>query len=547
VYALDGTDAARRPYLVTEHNYTIELLQPALTPRPDGPQNYHAVFLTHARETVTAHYERTLYPVDGELRADPRISHDVVLAIDDYGNPLRSASAEYGRRYPDPALRPEERAEQARLRLTYTENGYTNAVDLPDAYRTPMPAQTRAFEVVGLAPAGRLFGFAELRDGLAAIHAELPYQDWDADPARLPGPARRLIEHTRVRFRRDDLTGVLPLGVLEPLALPYRSYRLAFGQGLLDDLYRGRVSRRMLTAAGYVRDGDTWWIPSGTVSYSLGDGDDPAEELAFARRHFFLPRRFRDPYGNATTVGYDGYDLLVSQTRDPLGNLVTAGSRDPDDQLTFPALDYRVLAPCLVSDPNRNQVAAAFDVLGRVAGTAVMGKAEERLGDSLDGFDPDPAASAVAACFADPFAGAHDLLGKATTRVLYDLDAYRRSDDVRHPQPAGVAVLARETHDSELAPGERTKIQRSFSYSDGFGREVQQKHQAAPGPVDQDGPVVEHRWVGSGWTVYNNKDQPVREYEPFFTTSPGFEFARAVGVSADTTAVTAATPTAPPS
>ena len=63
----------------------------------------------------------------------------MVLAIDDYGNPLRSASVGYGRRYPDPALAPEDQETQARLRLTYTENGYTNAVDLPDAYRTPMP------------------------------------------------------------------------------------------------------------------------------------------------------------------------------------------------------------------------------------------------------------------------------------------------------------------------------------------------------------------------------------------------------------------------
>jgi hypothetical protein len=178
---------------VTEHNYTIQLLQPAITPVPDGPQNYHAVLLTHARESVTAHYERVLYQTaDGEVRADPRITHDVVLAVDDYGNPLRSASSGYGRRYPDPALAPEDQAAQARLRLTYTESGYTNAVDLPEAYRTPMPAQTRVFEVVGLGLAGRLFGFAELRDGLAAVTAELPFQDWDADPADLPAPARRV-------------------------------------------------------------------------------------------------------------------------------------------------------------------------------------------------------------------------------------------------------------------------------------------------------------------------------------------------------------------
>jgi RHS repeat-associated protein len=535
-YALDRSEAQHRPYSVTEHNYSIELLQPGAEPRPGGPQDYHAVFVSSARETVTATYERALYPVDGQPRADPRITHDVVLDVDDYGNPLKSASASYGRRFPDPALRADDRETQHRLTLTYAENGYTNAVERPDAYRAPVPCEARAYEITGLDPRREsgesvLFGFAELRDELAAIRGELPYQDWDADPASLSSPARRLIEHTRVRYRRDDLSGPLPVGVLEPLALPYRSYRLAFTAGLLDDLYDGRVSHAMLGEAGYVRDGDTWWIPSGTVFYSPGDDNDPTEESAFARRHFFLPRRFRDPYGNTTTVGYDAYDLLVTQTRDPLGNLVTAGPRDADGRVTAVTLDYRVLAPHLVSDPNRNRAAAAFDALGRVAGTAVMGKPEERLGDSLEGFHPDLAGPAVAAFFADPFAVAHDLLGAATTRVLYDLDAYYRSRAEPDPRPAGVAVLARETHDSELAPGQRTKIQRSFSYSDGFGREVQRKVQASPGPVTQDGPAVDHRWTGSGWTVFNNKDQPVRSYEPFFTASHRFEFARTVGVS----------------
>ncbi len=355
IYALDGSEAQDRPYAVSEHNYTIELLQPALQPRPDGPQNYHAVFLTHARETVTAHYERVLYPVNDRWRADPRVTHDLVLAADDYGNPLRSASAGYGRQYPDPALAPEHQAEQARLRLTYTESGYTNAVDRPDAYRTPMPAQTRTFEVVGISPAGRRFGFAELRDALADVTAELPFQDWDAGQDRRPSPARRLIGHTSVRYRRDDLSGALPPGVLEPLALPYRSYRQAFTDSLVTELYGGRVDARMLRAAGFLREGTTWRLPSGRVFYSPGHDDDPAAELDYARRHFFRPQRLTDPFGNASTISYDGYDLLVRQTRDPLGNLVTAGERDQAGELTVDGNDYRVLAPRLVSDANRNR------------------------------------------------------------------------------------------------------------------------------------------------------------------------------------------------
>jgi RHS repeat-associated protein len=526
-YALDGTEAQGRPYAVTEHNYTIELLQPGLEPRPDGPQNYHAVYLTHDRETVTAHYERALYPVAGELRADPRITHDLVLAVDDYGNPLLSASAAYGRKFPDPALTAEDQEAARTLRLVHTANDYTNAVEQPHAHRTPMTAGTRTFDVTGLHPRGGLFGFAELRDELAAVRRELPFQDWDADAG---APARRLVSRTAVRYRQDDLSGPLPPGVLEPLALPDQSYRQAFTDSLIADLYGNQVDAGTLTAAGYIKDGETWWLPSGRVFYSPDDSDSPADELAYARRRFFLPHRFRDPFGQTTVVTYDRYDLLVSQTRDPLGNVVAAGERDSSGRLTTDGNDYRVLAPRLVSDPNRNRAAVRFDTLGRVSGTAAMGKPAEHLGDSLDGFDPDPEPAAVTAYFADPFTGAADLLGQATTRVLYDLDAYRRTRDQPAPQPAGVAVLARETHVSGLAPGQRTRIQRSFDYSDGFGRVIQHKGQAAPGPVTG-GASAEHRWIGSNWTVFNNKGLPVRSYEPFFTATPGFEFARTAGVS----------------
>ncbi|WP_411916336.1 RHS repeat-associated core domain-containing protein [Paenibacillus polymyxa] len=39
------------------------------------------------------------------------------------------------------------------------------------------------------------------------------------------------------------------------------------------------------------------------------------------------------------------------------------------------------------------------------------------------------------------------------------------------------------------------------------------------------------RWVGSGWTVFNNKGKPVRQYEPFFTDTHRFEFDVRIGVS----------------
>src|SRR5262249_37089230 len=117
----------------------------------------------------------------------------------------------------------------------------------------------------------------------------------------------------------------------------------------------------------------------------------------------------------------------------------------------------------------------------------------------------------------------------------YDLFAYQRTQADLRPQPSVVYTLVRETHDADLPPGQKTKIQHSLSYSDGFGREIQKKIQAEPGPLVEGGPDVDPRWVGSGWTIFNNKGKPVRQYEPFFSQLPEkrhrFEFGAKIGVS----------------
>jgi RHS repeat-associated protein len=119
---------------------------------------------------------------------------------------------------------------------------------------------------------------------------------------------------------------------------------------------------------------------------------------------------------------------------------------------------------------------------------------------------------------------------------VYDLDRFWRTrraspNDPTQWQPACAATLARETHVSAPLPPQRLKIQLSFGYSDGFGREIQKKIQAESGPVVEGGPDVNPRWVGNGWTIFNNKGKPVRQYEPFFSATHRFEFGVQVGVS----------------
>jgi RHS repeat-associated protein len=553
VYAVDRQPDGRlseesdRPYTVSERNYTIKQLQP----RGD---NKHAVFFVHPLETIDFHYERKLVDVGGEKLADPRVSHQMTLEVDDYGNVERSVAIGYPRR-----LVPDCQPEQTETHIMLTVNRFINSPELPikfpdryspedpNWYRVGVPSETQTYEIVKppepvvTDTSVALFKFEDIRtltEGLFGLDQNepeilktLPYEKWNWRKAP-PGETKlRLIEHVRTLYRKNDLTGFLPLGQLDSLALPYESYKLAFTPNLVTQVYDGRVTDTMLTDDGrYVHsEGDSnWWIPSGQIFYSPNKNDSPAQELAFAQQHFFLPHRSRDPFDQEMMLTYDSYNLLMLESEDPLHNKVTAGERDALGNIAN-MNNYRVLQPVLVTDPNGNRSAVAFDALGMVVGTAVMGKSGENKGDSLTGIMPDLSEITILNHTQDPLADPHDILQKATTRLVYDLYSYYRTRDDAQPQPPVVYTLVRETHDADLAPTQLTNIQHSFSYSDGFDREIQKKIQAEPGDVE--GVHTDPRWVGTGWTIFNNKGKPVRKYEPFFDDTHEFRFGKEVGVS----------------
>lgn len=487
VFALDGSVLESRPYSIAETNHSLYRLQ-----GHDGGR--HAIFFRHAREALTLNLERS---------DEPRIEHTATLDVDAFNNVLASATAAYGRKQPDATLRPEHQAEQARLQVTYTENRFTNAVDLADSYRTPMPAESVTYEITGVEPADALFTFDELLERLPAA----TFIDLEQTPGS--GPHKRRVAHSRTLYRSDDLTAQLPLYTVESLAVPYQTLQLVMTPGLVSSVYGTDVTAAMLGEAGYTNVDSAWWRTTGRIFYAPDPNDN---ELALARQHFFLPRRYEDAFGNRTTITWDPYDLLTIEFRDPEDNVTTAGVRDGSGNLVENGLDYRVLQPRLVMDPNRNRIAAAYDALGLLVGMARMGKPEETKGDSLDGFVADLPDATVIAHLQDPLSNPGEVLGRATTRVLYDRFAYQRSQ-----QPAATCVVVRETHDAD---GPTTRFQHVITYADGFAREIQTKKSA---PLAQ--------WIGSGWTIFNNKGNAVRVYEPFLSATPAFELARIEGVS----------------
>jgi hypothetical protein len=52
----------------------------------------------------------------------------------------------------------------------------------------------------------------------------------------------KLRRDANLRYYRNDLSGALPLGELESLALPFETYRLAFTPELLERIYGDRIN-----------------------------------------------------------------------------------------------------------------------------------------------------------------------------------------------------------------------------------------------------------------------------------------------------------------
>src|SRR5262249_50541272 len=152
-----------------------------------------------------------------------------------------------------------------------------------------------------------------------------------------------------------------------------------------------------------------------------------------------------------TQIRYDPHSLLVEEVEDPLGNIVRADN------------DYRTLRPKQVTDANGNRQAVAFDALGLVAGTTVMGKEGEPFGDTLIGFQPNLPHEVIQRHLAERLPDPSEVLGAATTRVITDMWRYYRAKKVAVSgmgpgKPIIVATVARETHHADLGEGQVARI-----------------------------------------------------------------------------------------
>lgn len=499
---------ALTPFTVATHNCMIELLQPR-------GQNRHAIFVVKESEAITYSYERN--------PEDPRIAHNLNIKLDDYGNILESASVVYPRRIPDTSLPAEIREQQEKTIIIYTKNTFTKDVISDDAYRLRLPSETQTFEMKGIDKAGVFYAPSDFTDVLSAA-TEVDYHEIELDPGA-GTPQKRLVEHMRSTYYRNDLSGALPLHELESLALPFENYQLAYTPKLLMDIYNTLVNDATMTEGRFTHsENDTnWWIRSGTTQF-IWD----TESRLDAQKRFFTPISYTDPYGAKTRVKYYAdYSLFIEETEDALGNKAVVKN-----------FDFRTLSPQRMQDPNGNLSEVISDELGLVKAMAILGKGTEA--DDLAGlnqFTDAAETTAVNGFFSTIDAASLTTKGKsllqhATTRFVYDLEAYKNSG-----KPAVVASIVREEH---FQKNSNSPIQLSFEYSNGLGQVVMKKVQAEPGmakkvEVNPDNTYsISHedtsalnpkqlRWIGNGRSILNNKGKAVKQYEPYFSVIHHYE------------------------
>lgn len=487
VYAMDGTAEEDKPYTVSTHNCIVKLLQPQLP-------NKFAAFITHESESLTIQYERNL--------DDPRMAHSLNIEVDDFGDVLQSAAVVYGRKITDPQLPAEIQAEQNKVHVVYTTNAYTNSFNQPNAYRLKLLSATQTYELTNNAyNALSSFSIEQLETDFAAATA-IPYET-TADGTL----QKRLTAAAQSIYLRNDLVTILPLHQFDTLGFIDQTYKQAFTPGLITSLYGTRVVNQMLTDAKYVQaDGINWWVASGRNIYLQAP-----ETVADAKQRFYLPIATKDPLGAETKIWYDAYHLLVIKTEDEIHNTASAET-----------IDYRTLQATVLKDLNENISEILTDELGMVIATSVHGTENDGNHGDL------PLSSYVLVDPADTtevITNPHKFLQQATSFFYYDLFAF-----VTRNQPACFATVVRETHVSELN-GNQPKVALSVGYSNGLGKNLQTKVQAEPGialqwqgnnlvTVDT---TPNLRWAANGRTILNNKGNPVKQYEPFFSTTFEYE------------------------
>ncbi|MGE2817993.1 SpvB/TcaC N-terminal domain-containing protein [Mycobacterium heidelbergense] len=398
---------------------------------------------------------------------DPRLTHDLTLGTDDHGTPNSTVSLAYPRRVP-------QIDEQNQVLMTWTLTELAS-LDTVDAFRVSETTASSEYEITGVPVPAAVGRYTP--DGLAALLPTLAERDY-VEPTTAGVGQRRLRAATRYEYWDDAVSTPLPAGQLGRRALVRRVLRFAMTPTLVADVFATLADQATLTGnGGYALIDGLWWASDGIRGYN------PAA--------LYLPVSHTTPFGNTAEVEYDAHNLLVT--------VVRASTTAPlSMNTTTAANDYTILAHTALTDANNIVERVEFDPLGRVSRS--WRQAPDQSGD------PDALPGAI---------------------YTYGSDAWHTGTG-----PAWSHSAIRVNHGAANGPWREQRL-----FVDGFGRIAMTKTSCEPGQAwadDGAGGVIsvdttpDPRWIGTGRTVFDNKGQPVEQYEPYFAVDSSFDTAGAL-------------------
>ncbi|MEX5593614.1 SpvB/TcaC N-terminal domain-containing protein [Pseudomonas orientalis] len=562
-----GRNACDVPYAVEQSRYLIRVLD-----RPVGGQFApYKVMLALALESIAYQYE--------QQADDPQCQHEINLRWDAFGSLTHGVRVSYARRLKaqnDPAcqLDPNEIAPQKRWwcdahdaaqQVYYLSENLEQYIHLtdPQGWRLHLPFQQRENALVlGKGPGPK---------GLQpkAISYEAFIAQTDVNPLS-PKAQRTLVGQSVQRYR--DRSGIHPSPDGEATFL-----------ALADELEIAELDETALKAYDLLRN------DAGEMPFDL---EQKLLEVGYHKMPLVLPSIARAQgalwsvkRGFNTYAGLAGFynTLTVQQTRshgvtqlsyDPYGCLNTRVHLPDGCETYVDSIDYRLLQPARVIDPNQNTREVLFGAFGQVIASSFYGT---ELGAAV-GFAPlsdylpllgstpsqvieaaDTALQdAAIAHFEDPFSwmgrvpdadlqdrqwldecvARGDLLPsghiRAPARLLLPSDALtparqRLLSLIPQVRREPVHAVSLQADRYPLDPEKQIRI--TLGCWDGFGRALQSKQKVERGyayhvqddgslALDDEGrPVMVQdvaRWRVSERIEYNNKGLAVRMYRPYF-------------------------------
>jgi hypothetical protein len=536
----DGSATSETPYECNTNRYQVRLVQ-------DGAQPVSLLILI---EQLALCYE--------QLSQDPLISHQVSLQQDEYATPLWQVQVSYPRRtcfqpspyphnLPDDAWGKTYDAQQQTVRYNESRSSvwHLDAPNYTDTSTTPawclgLPEQQRQNLITtdslpdgGVSYETLMTLLAQPQTRYLRGQAEQVYVN--TPPTALPA----LVHFTRT-------------AVLDSTALA--AYQGISGMPAFDATNLGYSAwETVLDAAGDTQQ-TLWAVESGLITYDK----DTA---------FYHPLTLQNTaLSGAVTLEWDSYSLGIITQTDALGNTV---------HLEY---DYRFLQLCRVVDINNNTQETQLNALGQSVSHSVYGTENggQSVGFSLVSDYPVPPSLTVEAAIttaldssktqytaslsvidrfswmglvtladlnSDPITAQTDWQQLLNARYItpsgYIREAGRQwaklpssNPDIpsslapilaaQGGMPVHSVVCTADNYPGGTAP---QQVHVTLSYSDGFGRTLQQCALVAPGDAWQwegDGEVnttpapANPRWAVSGRVEHDNKGQVVRSYQPFF-------------------------------